>query len=462
MNTSHDQAPTRIALEGYPRRLRRHASELVRLAAPIVASRSGFLLLIMADTIMTGHFSSTELAFLSIGLGIFMPLMVISLGLIMGTMVLTANAHGAGRLADCGPIWRRSMQYSLLIGLIGLAIGANGETLLTWTGQETDIAIGGGKVVVIVCLGLPAHLMFLGSAFFLEGLGRPIPAMLVMIVANALNIGLNAVFIDGVPGIVAPMGAAGAVLATSVTRWGMALALILVVWNLRDRDALAIRAPLSGGFASWTQLRRIGYAVGISVGVESLAFATLNTFAGWLGAIPLAAYGMTFNLVALIFMLAIGIGSATAVRVGMAHGRGDGPDAALAGWTGLGATILVMAVVGVGVSIWSQPLAAIYTEDPALLGLAALTIAYLRWTAVPDGGQATMANALRGRGDVWRPCIVQTVSFFVVMLPVAYVSAFALGNGIFGLFHGIVAGCGTSLLWLAIRFHLLARRDVRT
>lgn len=454
-----DPQTNRLATEGYARRLKRHASELVRLAAPIVASRSGFLMLIMADTIMTGHFSSTELAYLSIGLGIFMPLMIVSLGMIMGTLVLTANAHGAGKLADCGPIWRRSLQYALVLGIVGFAIGANGETLLLWTGQTPEIAAGGGRVVTLVSLGLPAHLMFLASAFFLEGLGRPTPAMLVMIVANVINVALNALMVFGGLGWMEPMGASGAVLATTATRWFMALAMMAIVWNLRDRDILAIRAPLTGGFGSWRKLRRIGYAVGISVGVESLAFSALNAFAGWLGEIPLAAYGMTFNLMALIFMLAIGIGSATAVRVGMAYGRGDIPDAALAGWTGLAATVLAMIVAGVACAIWSEDLAAIYTEDPALLALAAVTIAFMRWTSVPDGGQATMANALRGRGDVWWPCIIQTASFFAVMLPIAYVSAFTFDNGILGLLHGMVVGCVVSLLWQALRFHMLAARD---
>ena len=456
MNTPPSTQQTRIETEGISGRLRRHSTELLRLATPIVISRSGFLFLVMADTVMTGHFGAEELAYLAIGLGLIMPMMITSLGMIMGTLVLTANSYGAGKFSECGPVWRRSLGYAFTLGLICIGIGYFGNELLLLTGQTPDVSLHGGEIMWIVSLGLPGHLLFLSSAYFLEGVGRPSLAMIVMVVANVLNVCLNWLLIDG-QFLGEPMGAAGAAWATTATRWFMAISLAIIVWNLRDRDTYAIRAPLSGGFRAWQELRRIGYAIGLSVGVESLAFACLNAFAGWLGKMPLAAYGLTLNLMALAFMLAIGIGSATAVRVGIAFGRGDIPDAALAGWTGLGANTLVMCGAGVIAYFFNVPLAGIYTEEPALLAEAAITVAFITWIFVPDGGQAVMANALRGRKDVWMPTIIQVASFFGVMVPYGYVSAFVWEKGTVGLFEGILAGCIVSLIALSYRFHRLAK-----
>lgn len=460
METREPIVQDRIAAEGVPRRLRRHTSELVRLATPIVASRAGFLTIIMADTVMTGHFSAAELAYLAIGLGIFMPMMLISLGMIMGTTVLTANAVGAGRLTDCGPVWRRSLQYSLMLGVIAVFIGGSGETLLTWSGQTAHIAEEGGHVVSIISLGLPGQLLYLSSIYFMEALGRPVAGMVIMFIANILNIVLNYVLIYGM-GDIPPLGAAGAATATSITRWFMGLSMIVVVWTMRDHAVYAIREKLAGGLRAWAEQRRLGYAIGITVGVESLAFAAMNVFAGWLGEIPLAAYGLTFNLMSLCFMAAIGIGSATAVRVGIAYGRGDISDAALAGWTGLGVCTLVMLMAGLILTFFRDSLAAMYTDDPALLAASVVTIAVLRYSIVPDGGQAMMAGALRGYRDVWVPSIIQTVSFFGVMVPVGYVAAFTYETGILGLFYGVIAGCIVSLTWLSLRFQQLNRRYQR-
>lgn len=458
METDLDEHQSRLATEGYARRLRRHTSELVRLALPIMASRSGFLLLIMADTIMTGQYAAHELAYLTIGLGIFMPMMIISLGLIMGTMVLIANALGAGRKKECGRHWRRAMQYSLMLSVIGVVVGLSGETLLQWAGQDADIAKGGGKVVAIVCLGLPGHLLFLSSSFFLEAIGRPTPSMLVMIAANVLNVALNGLFIYGGFGLLEPMGAAGAALATTIVRWGMAISLGLVVWYLPNRDEYAIREPLEGGFESWRDLRRTGYGIGAGVGVEAIAFSIMNMLAGWLGAMPLAAYGLSFNLMALVFMMAVGVGAATAVRVGIAHGRGDAPDTALAGWTGLGASVALMGAVSIVFAFWSEPLAQLYTEDPVLLVQAAIAIKFMRWTSIPDGAQVTMSNALRAVGDVWSPVVIQTISYFVFMLPIAYVLTFTMGGGLIALYEAMLVGGVVSMVCQAARFRSLTRR----
>jgi len=460
MERSVPPIKTRLATEGIRGRLKRHSGELVRLAAPIVVSRSGFLFLVMADTIMTGDYDAEELAYLAIGVGLVMPMMITSLGMIMGTLVLSANAYGRGHSEECGPVWRRSLSYASILGVICVTVALFGETILTLTGQTADIAENGGRIMAIIGFGLPGHLLFLSSGYFLEAIGRPSRVMLVMVAANIINVALNWVLIEGHFGFDA-MGAAGAAWATTVSRWFMAISLGCLVWTMRDHATFAIRAPLEGGFKAWQELRRIGYAIGLSVGVESLAFAALNAFAGWLGKIPLAAYGMTLNLMALAFMLALGIGAATAVRVGIAYGRGDGPDTALAGWTGLALATLVMAACGVATYFFPGPFAGIYSEDPALLAEVVITVGFITWVFVPDGGQAVMANALRGRKDVCAPSVIQTASFFGVMVPVGYVSAFVMGNGVVGLFHGIMVGTLVSLIWLSIRFQRLVMRDIR-
>ncbi len=453
-------AKSRIASEGLKNRVIRHTSELVRLAGPTVVSRSGFLLLALADTVMTGRYNTTELAYLSIGMGVVMPLLITAIGMIMGTLVLTANAFGGERYSECGPVWRRSLAYACLLGSGCVAVGFFGEPLMLLLGQTADVAHDGGEIFLILSLGLPGHLLFLSSSYFLEGIGRPKMGMFVMIWANILNVILNWVLIDGTSWF-GPLGSEGAAWATTASRWFMAISAAGIVWYMADHERFNIRGKVMGGFSSWQELRRMGYAIGLSVGVESTAFAALNVFAGWLGKLPLAAYGLTLNLVALAFMIAIGVGSATAVRVGIASGRGDHQDAALAGWTGLGVSSVGMLIVGVGTYFFAGSLAGIYTDDPALLREAILSVTFITWVFVPDGGQAVMANALRGRKDVWAPSIIQTVSFYGVLVPVGYTSAIIFETGVVGLFHGILSGCIVSLIWLSLRFHGLAKRDAK-
>nr|WP_246654011.1 MATE family efflux transporter [Azospirillum formosense] len=130
---------------------------------------------------------------------------------------------------------------------------------------------------------------------------------------------------------------------------------------------------------------------------------------------------------------------------------------ALAGWTGLGVTSLILAGVGVLYRWMPEPLAAIYSADPQLIAAVAPLIAFTAWVLVADGGQVVMANALRGRGDAWVPTALHFISYAVVMIPVSALLAFGLERGARGLFEGILIASVVSVTILSLRFALLSR-----
>lgn len=308
----------------------RHARDLVVLAAPVVVARSGIMVMGLVDTVMVGRFSAEELAYLGIALAPITVLLLILTGLLMGTLVVTAAALGSGDERGCGAVWRRSLPYALALGTGAAGVCAFGEPLLRLLGQSPELAREGGAVVRVMGLGLPGAALFLTSTFFLEGLRRPLPGMVMMIAANIVNALLNWVFVYGHFGLPA-MGAVGSAWATTGVRLFLALGLVGYVWTMADAERFGVRVGVRTMWRAWAKQRRIGYAAATSIGVEGTAFSALNVFAGWLGVLPLAAFSIALNLITIAFMVAIGIGAATAVRVGMAHGRGDTSEVALAG-----------------------------------------------------------------------------------------------------------------------------------
>lgn len=436
----------------------RRVADLVRLAGPVVVARAGILVMAFVDTVMVGRFSSAELAYLGIGLAPITAILVALVGLLLGTLVTTASAFGAGNLAACGAAWRRSLGFALAAGAIFAAPCLFGEAVLAALGQSPELAAGGGPVSRIVALGVPLQLVFVASTFFLEGIKRPLPGMVLMIAANLVNVALNWVLVYGNLGFPA-LGAAGSAWATTAVRALLCAAVLGYVWTMADGERFGVRRRPQGGWRAWAGQRRIGYAAGASIGVESTAFAVVSVFAGWLGTLPLAAFSIGLNLIAMAFMVAIGVGSATAVLVGIAHGRGDARETALAGWTGLGVNTAAMVALGAVFALAPATLTGLYTTDAELAAIAAPIVAFCAWVLVADGGQAVMANALRGRGETWVATGLHTVSYFVVMIPVSWALAFPAGRGALGLFEGTLIASVVSVALLAFRFHWLSRRD---
>ena len=421
-------------------------------------SRAGLLVMSTVDAVMVGRFSTQELGFQGIAAAPFIAIMVTTFGLMSGALVMTAYEFGAGNSRQCGTVWRRTLLLALGFGLVGTLISLAGEPFLLLVGQTPDLARGGGQVLAILGFGLPPLLIFVASGFLLEGTRRPLPPVAIMILANILNFTLNWLLIGGNMGLPA-MGAAGAAWATSGSRLFGAVAIVIYLWVMDERYQLGVRSKAIGRWHDWSQQRRIGYASGASTWIESSAFAALSLFAGLLGTVPLAAYTIAFNILSLFFMIGLGFATSTAVLVSNARGRGDLAAMHRAGWTGLGLNSMIMVVMGALIISMPGTFAGFYATDKSLIEVAAPLIGFIGLILISDSGQVVMANALRGRGEIWSPSAAHFISFFGVMVPLGWVLSRLLGLGPMGLFQATLAGTIVALVLLAWRFHWLAVRD---
>ncbi|MEC9347784.1 MAG: MATE family efflux transporter [Pseudomonadota bacterium] len=444
---------------------RRHVAQTLRLAGPVVVARSGVLVMMAVDTAMTGHAGQQELAWFGLGLSPTIALTLLGLGFLLGVSVLSSQAMGAGEPRAAGHAWRTGMVYAVGIGLVFLGICQAGGMFLSAIGHAPDLADGGGEVMHMLGYGMPGVMIFVACSFYLEGTGRPAPGMIIMLGANVLNFGLNWVMIYGNPvlglDLVAPMGAAGAALATTLTRWVTAVVAVLYVLFVASPGHFGVRSREAALPDAARRMRRIGVPMGLTMFIEVAALMTMTQLAGLLGRTEVAGYQIAHNLLALAFMSAIGLGAATSIRVGNAVGRRDRPGVVMAGLVGVGICALVMAFLGGLFLTIPGTLIGFYTSDPAVIAQAAAALTVAGCMMVADGPQAVLANALRSLGDVWGPLLAQLAAFWALAIPVSWVLAFRLDYGTAGLMGGVAAGCVASVLINGARFMVVSRRPLR-
>ena len=456
MSADRSAAPACAAIASGRPWLLAEIADLARLAGPVIVSRAGIMTMALVDVLMVGHYSAEELAYQSIAGAPFGAILTTLLGMLMGTMVLTSQAFGAGNFAECGAVWRRSLPYALVLGAAGVLVCAAGEPILRATGQSESLAAGGGRVLAVFGAALPAALISISSTFFLEGIRRPIPAMLITVAANVLNLALNWVLVWGHLGLPA-MGAVGSAWATTLVRVAMAAALVAYVLRMKDHARFGVRQAARFRAPNWREQRRVGYGAAVAIGIEVAAFGALTLLAGLLGVLPLAAWSIMLNLLATIFMVALGIAAATGVRSGIAVGRSDRHAVARAGWTGLGAVAAIMTLLSLVLAAFPGEIAALYTEDAALIAAATTLIGLSAAMLIADGGQVVMANALRGAGDNLATTLIQIAAYAGVMVPLAGVLAFGFERGAAGLLEAAIIGSFVSVGLLAARFRVLTR-----
>ena len=443
-----------------PHTLRAHLRETMRLALPVMLARLGVLTIVTVDIAMSGHASGDDLAWYSVAVAPQIPLLLVGIGLLMGTVVMTAQAVGAGNTQRCGAIWRTGLVHAAVAGAVMGTACLFGEAFLLATGQPDDIAAGGGRVLAALGLGLPAMLLYVATSFFLEGIGRPVPGMMIIIGANVLNVCLNWLLIFGHGGLPA-LGAEGAAIASSIVRWCMFAAAVLYVLRFVNRRRFGIGAAADPAERLGPRMRRIGLPMGIAHGLEASAFSVMTLIAGVLGTAVVGGYSIPMNLLALAFMGAIGLSTAASVRVGNAVGRGDPAGVRWSGWVAVGVAVVYLAALGVVFGLVPEQLATLYTADAAVLAIAGPTIVIGAIAAVPDGVQGVLMGALRGASDVWPATFLYIFSFWVVMVPLGYWLAVPRGLGAPGLMAAVVAGATVAALLLGWRFRVVSARAVR-
>jgi MATE family multidrug resistance protein len=392
----------------------------------------------LVDVIVVGQFAPAELPHQALGLAPIGVLIVTSIGLLTGVQVLAARAIGAGTMEDAGGAWRRGIVVSMLAGAIAVAlVWLLGARIFTAFGVEPELAAPSATVAKILAFSVPLHLCYVTTAFFLEAIQRPMASTIVMWGANGVNLVLNLA-------LVPYFGAEGSAWATVGAR--LCLAVLLMGWVLRLKDGAVFGVRKPSTAPSYRSLLGVGAAAAVSHAAEAGAFSGMTLIAGRIGRHEVSAYQILLNLLAVVFMCALGLSSATAVLTSEAIGRDAPADATRASFTGLLLNTGFMLVLGSLVFAFAPAIGRGFTAD---LSLAAF-VASLAWLAalvmLPDGGQVVAASALRARGDNWFPTASHLVSYALVMPALAFWLAETRGRGVAGLmlaiFWASVLSCG--------------------
>lgn len=421
---------------------------LARLAAPVALARLGIMGMGVTDTIVVGQLAPADLPALALGWAPTGVMLITGIGLLIGVQMLAARAIGEGRPADAGAVLRRGLVISAVAGItsgVGLALVV--EPLLEWLGIETSLAAAAARVARILALSLGLHFAYVCCAFFVEAIRRPVPGTVVIWAANAVNLLLNL-------WLVPEFGAVGSACATFGGRLFMfgALAGWILLSSAGRDHSVRTGSPHAPGYRA---LLRVGAAAAVSQFAEAGAFSTMTIIAGRIGAEAVAAYQILLNMLAVVFMVSLGVAAATAVLVAEAWGRRDAHEAGRVGWVGLALNTAVM-LAGAAVLLGAKSLiAGSMTSDVALAALVASLMPIAALVLAPDGGQVVVASALRARGDNWLPTASHILCYVIVMPSLAWWLGEHQGGGVAGLMAAIAVASFLSVAVLAWRLRAL-------
>jgi MATE family multidrug resistance protein len=277
--------------------------------------------------------------------------------------------------------------------------------------------------------------------------------MVITLAMNALNIFLNWLFIYGNWGC-PELGSTGAGIGSLVARIGMPICFFAAMY-FRCEWKGYIRSIRTRAFRLSTikELSKIGFPIGIQTLMETIAFTAAFVFIGWISKEALAAHQIANQICDMTFMVILGIGSATTIRVSHQLGANNLHGVRMASHASIH-LVLVINAIGAALMIGLRhQIPLLFTEDQEVIAIASKLVVLAGMLQLADGLQVVAASMLRGITDVKVPMIIAVISYTIICISVGLTLAFPMGMGAEGIWIGFVIGLSTAAVCLHLRFH---------
>lgn len=384
--------------------LRQEVRSLLKVALPLIVSNLFFSLQMLIDRVMLSWHDTNEMA----AAGAAAMLAWVVIGFLSNTVgfatTFVAQYVGAERPHRVGPIVNQALWLSLAIGLFVLALLPFIPNYVRLAGHEP--ALANLEIVYGFYLGwcAPAMVMTAAATAFFAGRGETRVVVLVNAVGTVVNAVLDYGLIFGHWGL-PEMGIAGAGLATAC---GCAATMLTALALYARPRHEAVYRTWSGWRPDLHHLRRLlrfGLPNGLGWSMDMISWTMFTVFVGWLGAAPLAATMLVFNVNASFLVPMLGIAQGVTVLVGQRLGENRPDLAERIAWVGYAISAASMTTLAVGLASFPSLALALFepnNKDAAWAGAAQLIPTLLLFMAAYtffDATQILFSFALRGAGD---------------------------------------------------------------
>lgn len=437
----------------------REARATLRLSWPLILTNLAQTALGATDVLMLGWLGADALAAGALGSNLYFACLIFGLGLLSATSPMIAMERGRNRHAvrEVRRTVRQGLWAACVVVLPIWVLLWNGEALLLLMRQDPVLAAEAGRYVRALQWALLPFFVFVVLRSFLAALERPLLALVVGGAGVVFNALANYALIFGHFGF-PQLGLVGAGVASSLSAFGMALAVI--VMTMRHRQFR--RYHLFGRFwrADWPRffdLWRLGLPIAATLLFEVTIFNAAVFLMGLISAEALAAHSIAIQIASLSFMVPLGIGQAVTVRVGLARGAGDGDGVTRAGWCAFVMGVGFMAFMALVMVLMPRALVGAFLDlsDPRNAPVVALAVSYLALAAlfqVVDGAQAVGSGMLRGLHDTRVPMFYAAIGYWGIGLPLGVILGFWAGLAGVGIWIGLATGLGVVALLMLMRW----------
>jgi putative MATE family efflux protein len=332
--------------------------EIFLLALPALGALAAEPLYLLADTAIVGHLGTPQLAALALASTLLTGLATFCNFLTYGVTAQVARLHGAGEARRAGAVAAQALWVAVGLGVLvaGVAAGLAGP-LIGLLGGGGHVAALATTFLRIGALGLPFALIALAGQGYLRGIGDLRRPLIVVVIANVVNVILELVFVYDLH-----WGLAGSAWGTVIAQAGMGAAFALALLGAPGgehgrKPRLTLMRPLL----------RMGSALIIRTASLYGSFLIASAVLARVNAWSLGAHQIGMQLFGLLALVLDAIAIAGQVIVGRRLGAGDVGGARAAARRMIELSVAGGIILGIVLLALQGVIPRAFTDDPRVI-----------------------------------------------------------------------------------------------
>lgn len=434
--------------------VKKDIKKLLSVMIPILVAQVSTAGVTFINTTMAGHAGADDLAGVSVGAGLFYPLLASIIGLLMAGTPLMAQLIG-----------RKERESLPFIVRSGMVIGLSVWALFTaaYFFFIDDLLASLALEAAVEHIARYYLMTMIGVVFFLalmiplrcltDTAGSTSISMKLFLLAPVINGIFNYLFIYGHGGMPA-LGGIGAGLATMMT-YGFLLGLfLLVVMKSKDLGGRQIFSSLALRSKDLREYLVVGVPSGLSIFMEMSLFSLIIVFLSRYGTDALAAYQIADNFASLVYMLPVSCSMALTILIATAVGAGDMTLARRYKKAGFVVAMGGAMMTASFTVLFRNSIGSVYTDDSAVALIAGQFLIYSAGWQLFDAISTPIQGILRGLKDTRISFILMVLAYWGGCFPMSLFldSHTALGADSFWLGLDFGVGCSAFLMILRLLY----------
>lgn len=434
--------------------VKKDIKKLLSVMIPILVAQVSTAGVTFINTTMAGHAGADDLAGVSVGAGLFYPLLASIIGLLMAGTPLMAQLIG-----------RKERESLPFIVRSGMVIGLSVWALFTaaYFFFIDDLLASLALEAAVEHIARYYLMTMIGVVFFLalmiplrcltDTAGSTSISMKLFLLAPVINGIFNYLFIYGHGGMPA-LGGIGAGLATMMT-YGFLLGLfLLVVMKSKDLGGRQIFSSLALRSKDLREYLVVGVPSGLSIFMEMSLFSLIIVFLSRYGTDALAAYQIADNFASLVYMLPVSCSMALTILIATAVGAGDMTLARRYKKAGFVVAMAGAMMTASFTVLFRNSIGSVYTDDAAVALIAGQFLIYSAGWQLFDAISTPIQGILRGLKDTRISFILMVLAYWGGCFPMSLFldSHTALGADSFWLGLDFGVGCSAFLMILRLLY----------